>query len=62
METFSGKIPIGFIPPQTRSLASSGIAMQQGTELAVEEINNAAFNDVRLKLIIEDKRFTTRLY
>ena len=58
MEALSGEIPIGFILPQTGSLASGRIAMQQGTELAVEEINNAQLGDVRIKLITEDNRST----
>ncbi len=58
MEALSGEIPIGFILPQTGSLASGRIAMQQGTELAVEEINNAQLGDVRIKLINEDNRST----
>ena len=58
MEGLSGEIPIGFILPQTGSLVSSGIAMQQGTELAVEEINNAQLGDVRIRLIAEDDRST----
>ena len=58
MEELSGEIPIGFIIPQTGPLASGGIAMQQGTELAVEEINNAQLSDVQIKLITEDNRST----
>ena len=58
MEGLSGEIPIGFIIPQTGRLASSGIAMQQGTELAVEEINNAQLGDARIRLITEDDRST----
>ncbi len=58
MDGLSGEIPIGFILPQTGSLVSSGIAMQQGTELAVEEINNAQLDDAKIKLIIEDDRST----
>ena len=50
MEGLRGEIPIGFIVPQTGPLASSSIAVQQGTELAVEEINNSQLSDVRIKL------------
>ena len=53
MEGLRGEIPIGFIVPQTGPLASSSIAVQQGTELAVEEINNSQFSDVRIKLITD---------
>ena len=58
IEGLSGNIPIGFVLPQTGSLVSSGIAMQQGTELAVEEINNSQLGDARIKLIAEDDRST----
>ena len=58
MEGLRGEIPIGFILPQTGPLASSSIAVQQGTELAVEEINNSQLGDVRIKLITEDDRST----
>ena len=53
-EGLSGEIPIGFIVPHTGPLASSGLAMQQGTELAVAEINESQIDDVRIKLIVED--------
>ena len=58
MERLRGEISIGFILPQTGPLASNGIAMQRGTELAVEEINDAQRNDVQIKLITEDNRST----
>ena len=58
MEGLRGEISIGFILPQSGPLVSSGIAMQQGTELAVEEINNSQLGDVKIKLIIEDDRST----
>ena len=58
MEGLRGEIPIGFILPQTGPLASSSIAVGQGTELAVEEINNSQLGDVRIKLITEDDRST----
>ena len=58
MEGLSGEIPIGFVLPQTGAFVSGGIAMQQGTELAVEEINNAQLSDARIKLITEDDRST----
>ncbi len=54
----SGEIPIGFVLPETGPLASSGVAMQQGTELAFEEINNAQLGDARIRLITEDDRST----
>ena len=53
-----GKIPIGFVLPQTGPLVSSSMAMQRGTELAVEEINNSQLGDARIELIIEDDRST----
>ena len=58
MEGLRGEIPIGFVWPQTGSLASDGIAVQRGTELAVKEINNAQLGDARIKLITEDDRST----
>ena len=58
MEGLRGEISIGFILPQTGPLGSSGIAMQQGTQLAVGEINNAQISNVRIKLITEDDRST----
>ena len=58
MEDLSGEITIGFVLPQTGSYVSSGIAMQRGTELALEEINNAQLGDVQIKLIVEDDRST----
>jgi branched-chain amino acid transport system substrate-binding protein len=58
MEGLSGEIPIGFVWPQTGSLASDGIAVQRGTKLAVEEINNSQLGDARIKLITEDDRST----
>ena len=58
MEGLRGEIPIGFVWPQTGSLASDGIAVQRGTELAVEEINNAQLGDARIKLITKDDRST----
>ena len=54
----SGEIPIGFVLPETGPLASIGVAMQQGTELALEEINNAQLSDARIRLIAEDDRST----
>ena len=58
MAGLSGEIPIGFIVPQTGPLASSSIAVRQGTELAVEEINSSQLGNVRIKLITEDDRST----
>ena len=58
MEKLSGEIPIGFVLPQTGPLVSSNMAMQRGTELAVEEINNSQLGDARIELIIEDDRST----
>ena len=58
MEGLSGEIPIGFVLPQTGAFVSGGIAMQQGTALAVEEINNAQLGETRIKLITEDDRST----
>ena len=58
IEGLSGEVTIGFVLPQTGPLASSGIGMQRGTELAVKEINNVQLSDVRIKLIAEDNRST----
>ena len=58
MEGLSREVPVGLILPQTGALASSSISAQQGTELAVEEINNGQLGDVRIRLITEDDRST----
>ena len=58
MEGLSGEIPIGFVLPQTGAFVSGGIAMQQGTALALEEINSAQLGEARIKLITEDDRST----
>ena len=58
MEGLSGEIPIGFVLPQTGAFVSGGIAMEQGTALALEEINSAQLGDARIKLITEDDRST----
>ena len=58
MGKLSGEIPIGLVLPQTGPLVSSNMAMQRGTELAVEEINNSQLGDARIELIIEDDRST----
>ena len=54
MEGLSGEIPIGVVLPSTRRLAAIGLRMEEGFELAREEINNSQLSGVRIKFIIED--------
>ena len=37
------EISVGFILPKTGALASDGVGMRRGTELAVEEVNSSQF-------------------
>ena len=53
----SGEIPIGVVLALTGQFDSAvGIPMQQGFELAREEINNAQLGNARLTFITEDTR------
>ena len=54
----SGDISIGLVNPATGRLASVGMEMQNGFELALEEINNSQFDNAKLKFITEDDQST----
>ena len=58
IEDKSGEISIGVVLPLTGPLASTGQLMQQGLELALDEINNTHLSDTKLKFIIEDDAST----
>ena len=48
----SGEISVGLVLPITGRLASFGLPIQRGFELAVEEVNNSQLSDVKLQFII----------
>ena len=55
----SGEIPIGLVSPVTGRFTSSyGPPINQGFELALEEINNEQLGDARMKFIVADDRST----
>ena len=54
MEGLSGEIPIGVVLPITGRLAAIGLRMEEGFELAREEINTSQLSNVRIKFIIEN--------
>ena len=56
MEGLSGEISIGLVYPATGRLASVGIEMESGFELALEEINNLQLGNTKLKFITEDSQ------
>lgn len=56
MEGVSGEIPIGVVYPASGRLASVGLEMGSGFELALEEINNSQFSNTKLKFITEDSQ------
>ena len=63
MEGLSGEIPIGVVLPQTGDLGPGefgpgALVMENGFNMALEEINNSQLSDVRLKFIIEDDQST----
>ena len=58
MEGLSGEIPIGLVYPVTGRLADFALPIQQGFELALEEVNNSQLGNVRLKFITEDDQST----
>ena len=58
IEGESGEISIGVVLPLTGHQAPTGQRMKQGLELALHQINNAQFSDIRLKFIIEDDTST----
>ena len=56
MEGVSGEIPIGVVYPASGRLASVGMEMENGFELALEEINNSQLGKIKLKFITEDSQ------
>ena len=56
MEGVSGEISIGLVYPVTGRLASVGLEMGSGFELALEEINNSHLSNTTLKFITEDSQ------
>ncbi len=56
MEGLSGEISIGLVYPATGRLASVGMEMESGFELAREEINNSQLGNTKLEFITEDSR------
>ena len=58
MEGISGEISIGLVYPATGRLASVGLEMRNGFELALEEVNNSQHGSTKLKFITEDSRGT----
>ena len=58
MEGVSGEIPIGVVYPASGRLASVGMEMGSGFELALEEINNSQLSNTKLKFITEDSQGT----
>ena len=60
IEDVSVEIPIGVVLPVTGRLASTfGVPIEQGFELALEEINNSQLGGRSIKFIIEDDQSTT---
>ena len=58
MEGEREEILIGAVFPVTGRFSSEHLSPRYGTELAVEEINNAQRNGVKIRLIIEDGQST----
>ena len=58
MEGISGEISIGLVYPATGRLASVGLEMRSGFELALKEVNNSQHGNTKLKFITEDSRGT----
>ena len=56
MESPSGEISIGLVYPVTGRLASVGVEMRNGFELALEEINNSQLGNTKLTFITEDSQ------
>ena len=57
-EDKSGEISIGVVLPLTGHLASSGELMEQGFDLALDEINNAQPSGPKFRFIVEDDTST----
>ena len=58
MEEVSGEIPIGVVYPTTGRLASVGMEMGSGFELALKEINYSQLSNTKLKFITKDSQGT----
>ena len=58
MEGVSGEIPIGVVYPASGRLASVGMEMGSGFELALEELNSSQLSNTKLKFITEDSQGT----
>lgn len=58
MEGDSKEILIGAVYPITGRFSAAHPPMENGIELAVEEINNAQPSDLKIRLIIEDEQST----
>ena len=58
MEGVSEEISIGLVYPASGRLASVGMEMQNGFELALEKINNSQLSNTKLKFINEDSQGT----
>ena len=56
MEGLRGEISIGLVYPSTGRLASVGMEMGSGFELALEEINSSQLGEIKLKFITEDSQ------
>ncbi len=56
MERLKGEIRIGLVYPATGRLASVGMEMGSGFELALEEINNSQLSNAKLKFVTEDSQ------
>ena len=58
MEGVSGEIPIGVVYPASGRLASVGMEMGSGFELALEELNSSQLSNTKLKFITKDSQGT----
>lgn len=56
MDGLGEEISIGLVYPITGRLASVGMEMESGFELAQEEVNNSQLGDTKLRFITEDSR------
>ena len=56
MEGLRGEISIGLVYPSTGRLASVGMEMGNGFELALEEINSSQLGEIKLKFITADSQ------
>ena len=56
IEGLRGEIAIGLVYPTTGRLGSIGMEMNNGFELALEDINNSQLSDTKLKFITEDSQ------